>query len=185
MADFVSLTPSQIAALESHYHLLLKWNSSMNLTTVTGLEEAAVRHYAESLFLGLQISGKSVIDVGSGPGFPGIPIAILHPEWEVTLVESHKRKAVFLREAARGLSNVRIVVDRAEAVRGQFDWVVSRAVDPNSVLKLRLASQFGILVGIEDAQAIANCGVIPLPWGRSRVVVLGQFTGSGPDACST
>lgn len=172
MADFVALGDKQVVALEEHYRLLLKWNSSMNLTTVTGVEEAAVRHYAESLFLGLQVSGTSVVDIGTGPGFPGIPIAILRPDWGVTLVESNKRKSVFLREASRNLPNVDVVSDRGQAVKGEFDWIISRAVDPSEVLKLRLAPHFGLLVGSEDARAIGRGVVIPLPWGNNRVAVI-------------
>jgi len=75
---------------------------------------------------------------GLGAGFPGIPLAIFRPELQVTLIESHQRKAVFLREAARGLSNVLVIAERAESVNESFDWVVSRAVAVEEVLRLHL-----------------------------------------------
>lgn len=181
LAGLVEVTGEQLAQLESHYSLLLKWNSSMNLTTVTGMEEAAVRHYGESLLLGNAISGQAIVDIGTGPGFPGIPIAILHPEWEVTLVESHRRKAVFLREAARGLRNVRVAASRAEDVADRFDWVVSRAVDPAFVLGLRIAPRFGLLIGSEDASKLGSAQITQLPWGHTRVIAIGNY----PDQCST
>ena len=103
----------------------------MNLTTVIRtLEEAIERHYCESLFLAAQLAGRrscGVADVGSGAGFPGFPVAVLRPDCSVTLIESHQRKAVFLREASRGLPNVRVLANRAEDVTRQFDRVISRA----------------------------------------------------------
>ncbi len=103
LRGIVELSPGQIAALEAHYELLVRWNKTVNLTTITSLEEAVERHYCESLFLGAHLPAGNlrVVDVGSGAGFPGFPVAILRPECSVTLVESHQRKAVFLREASR------------------------------------------------------------------------------------
>ena len=89
-----------------------------------------LRHYCESLFVAIHLPEEpvSVLDVGPGAGFPGIPMAILRPDCRFTLAESHQRKAVFLREATRHLSNVRVAARRAEEAAGAFDWVVSRAV---------------------------------------------------------
>ena len=105
--------------LEAHYRLLLLWNRTLNLSAITGLEEAVERHYCESLFLGAHLPPGSlaIVDIGSGAGFPGLPVAVLRPECSVTLIESHQRKAVFLREASRGLPGVRVVAKRAEDVR--------------------------------------------------------------------
>src|ERR1700682_5683540 len=109
---------------------MLRWNKTINLTRIERVEEAVDRHYAESLFLGSNLPpGRlSIADVGSGAGFPGVPIAILRPELSVFLIESHQRKAVFLKEATRGLPNVSVSSKRAEDLRQTFDWVVSRAV---------------------------------------------------------
>lgn len=126
-----AVSESEAAQLESHYELLCRWNKGLNLTRIEGLAEAVERHYCESLFVASVIPdtpGLRIADIGSGPGFPGFPIAVVRPQAEVTLIESHQRKAVFLREAARGLGNVRISARRAEAVGEPFDWYVSRAV---------------------------------------------------------
>src|SRR5690349_10628648 len=122
------LTTEQSAALESHYELLVRWNKVLNLTAIEKLEEAVERHYCESLTLAERLTPGRVADIGSGAGFPGLVAAIARPDCEFTLVESHQRKAVFLREASRGMVNVRVLAVRAEQIRERFDWVVSRAV---------------------------------------------------------
>lgn len=180
MAGLIQLTSAQLALLESHYRLLLQWNSRMNLTTVTKLPEAAVRHYCESLFLACHLSPGTVADIGSGPGFPGIPAAILRPDCQFDLIESHQRKAVFLKEAARSLGNVKVLAKRAEDVVAAYDWIISRAVDPLEVLALRTAptagGRFALLIGADDAARIAlsHAGTVefPLPWGENRVLAL-------------
>src|SRR5262249_25647948 len=146
--------------LESHFNLLTAWNQRLNLTRIESLEDAVKLHYCESLFLGywLPPGALHIADVGSGAGFPGIPIAILRPECSVTLVESHQRKSVFLAEASRGLPNVRVLLSRAEEIHESFDWVVSRAVDPKSVLNLNQAPRAALL---------SNEGQTPIPWGRT------------------
>src|SRR5258708_27769416 len=126
-SPFRVLTSEQLDLLEGHYQLLAKWNERINLTRIRSLEDAVHLHYCESLYVGILLPAGSlrVADVGSGAGFPGIPLAILRPELKVTLIESHQRKAVFLREAARGLANVSIIPGRAESVDDAFDWIVS------------------------------------------------------------
>jgi 16S rRNA (guanine(527)-N(7))-methyltransferase RsmG len=128
-ADF-ALTGEQEAALEAHLDLLMRWNRTLNLTAIRNREEAIERHYCESLFLGAKLpAGRlRIADVGSGAGFPGFPVAVLRPECSVTLIESHQRKAVFLREASRKVPNVKVAAKRAEDVTEAFDWVISRAV---------------------------------------------------------
>lgn len=175
LRGIVELSAAQISALERHYELLLHWNRRMNLTTVTRLPEAALRHYSESLFLAARLSRGEAVDVGSGAGFPGIPVAITRPDCRVTLVESHQRKAVFLREASRGLEEVRVVAARAETLQPGYEWLVSRAVDPSELMKLRIARRFAILLGAGDASRLAADDVIPLPWGERRVLAIGTF----------
>jgi 16S rRNA (guanine527-N7)-methyltransferase len=174
------LSALEISRLQSHYELLVRWNKVLNLTSVRRLEEAVVRHYCESLFLAVHLPGEpvSVVDVGSGAGFPGIPLAVLRPDCRVTLAESHQRKAVFLREATRSYAHVRVEARRAEDIPGSFDWVIARAVRWERVLPLA-RRWVGLLVGQEDAQAVnLSAGfqwlpAVPLPWGRSRVLVRG------------
>ena len=396
MAGMLHLSDDQIFQLEAHYRLLLAWNARMNLTTVTKLPDAAIRHYCESLFLAAHLtpggvpgdpssptgllpansgegrhvrssgadvgsdpgfreapaslakplpaksaefwqalssvgdrnsdprfrsaptsltnplpakSGEprqamsSVADIGSGAGFPGIPIAIALPEYQVNLIESNQRKCAFLREASRTLPNVHVIAKRGEDIslrrqeagsaeeagvrregssklgeksgkraedsggcaeesgergeesgkrgeesggfreesgkrgeesgecgeesgkRGEepgrcreeyggcgeasqcgegsvkrratsgkceeelgrrlevvanrrhdftnpYDWVVSRAVNPKEVLRLRLSRRFALLVGEEDAKSLRGATLIPLPWGERRALAI-------------
>ncbi len=154
IAGLPGLTEGQVRALEAHYDLLVRWNKSLNLTKIIQPAEAVDRHYVESLFLAAHLpSGKlRIADVGSGPGFPGFPVAVLRPDCEVVLIESHQRKAVFLREASRALGNVRVVAKRAEEVSDRFDWVISRAVsyDDLSLSLPSLAPSAALLTGAEE-----------------------------------
>lgn len=167
-APFGSLTVRQLDLLEAHYNLLEKWNTRLNLTRIGSIEEAVRLHYCESLFLGTRLPAGPlrIVDVGSGAGFPGIPLAIVREECSVTLVESHQRKGVFLREAGRNLRNITVVTDRAENLRPEYDWLVSRAVAVQEIIKFKLANSLALLVGIEG---IAGCGRWePIPWGTGR-----------------
>ena len=163
-----TLTAGQLDQLENHYILLQRWNARLNLTRIESLEAAVRLHYCESLFAGGQLppGPLSIVDVGSGAGFPGIPIAILRPECSVVLVEAHQRKAVFLREAGRDLKNISVVTDRAENLRNSYDWVISRAVSPASVLKLKLANNLALLVGRETSPGFDRREAVP--WANGR-----------------
>lgn len=167
-AAYGSLTVEQIDLLEAHYQLLTHWNMRLNLTRIDSLEEAVRLHYCESLYVGTRLPGGPlrIVDVGSGAGFPGIPIAILRRECTVTLVESHQRKGVFLREASRNLANVNVVTDRAENLKVRYDWLVSRAVSPDDVLKLKLANNLALLVGGDEVPGFEQPK--PIPWGDGR-----------------
>ena len=173
-APYRELSPVQLDALEKHYQLMLRWNGRLNLTRVTAVENAVQLHYCESLLLGLHLpSGPlTVADVGSGAGFPGIPIAILRPETSMTLIESDQRKAVFLREASRGLSNVSVAGTRADAVSGSCDWIVSRAVAYQDLFPLKFASNFALLIGENHAVELNASRVIRVPWGDHRVIAI-------------
>ena len=188
LAAWVALSPEQVSRLYEHYGLLERWNRRMNLTSVEPGRELVVRHYCESLFFAAQLENhsSSVVDIGSGAGFPGVPIAILKPDSRVSLVESNQRKAVFLREATRHMANVSVVAQRAETVSHSFDWLVSRAVNPKDVVGLvpRLASRIGLMLGesdfleIRNAKHIAWSEPIQLPWGDRRICVLGVSRGT-------
>ena len=167
-SPYGSLTPEQLGLLEAHYHLLLSWNRRLNLSRIGTMEDAVRLHYCESLFVATRLpSGPlSIVDVGSGAGFPGIPIAIQRPECSVTLVESHHRKCVFLHEASRGLHNVSVVTERAEKIASSYDWLVSRAVSARAVCKLQLAKNLALLAG-KDALPSSQRWE-PMPWGKDR-----------------
>ena len=180
------VSSAQIEQLYAHYQFLERWNRKINLTTVKSGPEMVLRHYCESLFFGAHLPGEptSIADVGSGAGFPGVPIAILKPACKVTLVESNQRKAVFLKEATRGLPNVSVLVQRAEEVSERFEWVVSRAVDPEEVVALvsRMAANIGLMVADDDLEVLRKYSDIAwseplrLPWGDRRVCVFGRST---------
>ena len=185
LVGIVDLTSEQSAALERHYELLLKWNRTVNLTAIRDIAEIVTRHYGESLFLAAHLpqGPLRVVDIGSGAGFPGFPVAILRPDCAVTLLESHQRKAVFLKEASRSVSNIKVLARRAEEVSGSvgFDWAVSRAVsykDLAPVLKV-LAPNADLLTGREEAAAGMGFAWDPgilLPWGTDRFLRTGRRT---------
>lgn len=168
VSGFCELSTAQLDQLQQHYELMLRWNKTINLTRIERVEEAVDRHYAESLFLGsnLPAGPLTIADVGSGAGFPGIPIGILRPEVFVWLIESHQRKSVFLKEATRGLPNVTVISKRAEDVVQKFDWVVSRAVSWRELQGLDLAPKLA-LIGTD-----ATGAAIPMPWANERRVIL-------------
>ena len=179
-ADF-ALTPEQCGALEAHLELLMRWNRTLNLTAIRSREEAIERHYCESLFLAARLPAGAlrIADVGSGAGFPGFPVAVLRPECSVTLIESHQRKAVFLKEASRKVPNVRVLAKRAEDMEETFDWVISRAVsyaDLSPFLK-RLAPNADLLTGAEgppDNLGFRWEAPMLLPWGDQRFLWTGR-----------
>src|SRR5262249_4642984 len=134
------------------------------LTRITDTQEAVRFHYCESLYLArfLPDAPLGIADVGTGAGFPGIPLAIIRPDCHVELIESDQRKAVFLREATRELPNTSVLAMRAEDVVTRYDWLVSRAVSPEFLSTLTLAPAFAFL-GTEGAR---------LPWGENRAILI-------------
>jgi 16S rRNA (guanine(527)-N(7))-methyltransferase RsmG len=170
-SPYAVLSNLQLEQLEEHYLSLTRWNEKLNLTRILNLEDSVRFHYCESLFLGWSLPQGShrIVDIGSGGGFPGIPVAILRPECEVTLVESQQRKAVFLREISRGLKNVRVLPERSEVIRDRFDWLISRAVSPSEVLRLDISPKIALLIGADDAGKLHGRAQL-IPWGRQRVL---------------
>jgi 16S rRNA (guanine527-N7)-methyltransferase len=176
--EFMGLTPGQIEALWAHFELLCRWNGRLNLTSVIELEKAAVRHYAESLFLASLVppATRRVADIGSGAGFPGFPLAVALPHAAVFLIESDQRKAAFLREASDFCHNVRVRCMRADAWKEHVDAVVGRAVRPTEIIATahRVADWCGILLSRQDADQLAaasSAQVTPLPWDEQSAVL--------------
>ncbi len=181
LAGVYDLSDTQVDHLRHHYELLTRWNRVLNLTSVRSLEEAVERHYCESIFAAryLPDSAASVADVGSGAGFPGIPMAIVRPDCAFALIESHQRKAAFLKEAVRELPNVRVLAKRAADVEERFDWVVSRAVryaDIAADLK-RMGRNAEVLTGEvrpEEMTGFVWLEPVRLPWGERRYLWIGH-----------
>ena len=186
LAGIAELSDSQVTCLHRHYELLTRWNRVVNLTSVRSIEEAVERHYCESVFAGIHLpAGQlSIADIGSGAGFPGIPIAVVRSDCTVALIESHQRKAAFLKEAAREFPNIRVLSQRAEDVQDHFDWVVSRAVrytEISSDLK-RLGQYAELLTGEVrpgDLDGFNWRESIHLPWGERRYLLIGVSRGTG------
>lgn len=118
---------------EAYLALLISWNARLNLTAIRSKEGILSRHFLESIACaGIIPKGvETLLDFGSGAGFPGIPIALCRPEISVTLAESQAKKAAFLQEALRTLElfSVKVHAGRAETLGGRFDCVAMRAVD--------------------------------------------------------
>ena len=132
--EALGLSDYTLAQFQTFLSLLLRWNARINLTSVRQPEAIVHRHFAESIFAAKQIPqrAKTLLDYGSGGGFPGIPIAICRPEIAVTLAESQNKKAAFLREAVRTLGlKAEVWPARVEVMEtGRvFDAITLRAVD--------------------------------------------------------
>jgi 16S rRNA (guanine527-N7)-methyltransferase len=174
--------------LVTYLDLLLKWNARTNLTAIRDPEEIVRRHFGESLFAAQNLklgnptlsapSAITLFDLGSGAGFPGLPIALLRPEIQVTLAESQNKKAVFLREAVRTLNlpNVEVWAARAETMPAnrQFRIVTLRAVDNMeaalSAATVRVAP--GGLLALLTTVSQAPSGGRSLPLPNSKSVIL-------------
>ena len=140
----LALDATQRERFATYCALLQTWNQRVNLTAITGAEDVYVKHFLDSLTVAplLPPDAASLLDIGSGGGFPGLPLAILRPWLAVTLLEAHARKTAFLTAAveALGLPHVTVLTGRAEtaghdpALRAAFDVTVTRAVDTLAVL---------------------------------------------------
>jgi 16S rRNA (guanine527-N7)-methyltransferase len=180
---------------EAYLSLLLRWNARVNLTAVRDEGGILSRHFVESIARALPAGIATLLDFGSGAGFPGIPIALCRPEIAVTLAESQGKKAAFLHEAVRTLGiSARVHSARGESLLEQFDCVTLRAVDrmPQAVKAAsRLATPGGWLAlmttGEELAALQAGAGpawvwlkAVPLPGSAERMLSLGERRISSP-----
>ena len=140
-----ALTEGQKDQLSRFSALVLEWNQKLNLTAITDPKAFWIKHIVDSLTCLPHVfafGASSVIDIGSGAGFPGIPLKIAYPEMHLTLAESVNKKADFCQLAVDtlGLANVTVVAERAEVLgqnplyREQYDWAIARAVAPLNVL---------------------------------------------------
>ncbi len=197
------LSPSQLQAISTYIDLLSHWNSRINLTAIRDPEQIVTRHFGESLFAAQALcparvaagdSPAHVIDIGSGAGFPGVPIKIWAPDIHLTLIESNQKKATFLREVARTLrlTNVDVFASRAEDFPSAGSLAESRTVILRAVERfariLPVAASFvspggrlALLVGeaqIRDAHqlvpALTWSSPIRIPLSSARFLLVGR-----------
>ena len=182
--ELPALTRGQIGALEAHLDLLERWNRTINLTAI-GKSEAVSKHLGESLFLAahLPMGPVTACDLGSGGGFPGIPVAIARPDCQISLIESDMRKGVFLREASRKLPNVRVVSARYETIQGDFDWLICRAVNLFKTFHGPKCAHAAFIGGSESgpvgsakrsAGAAFRWRTTPIPWDSAGFLSIGE-----------
>lgn len=176
---------------ETYLNLLMRWNERMNLTAVRDVDGILSRHFVESIACAQSLPQgiKTLLDFGSGAGFPGLPIALCRPEIAVTLAESQSKKSAFLREALRSTGiEGRVFAGRAEMIGETFDCVTLRAVDRmESAIgcAARLVSRGGFLAlmvtGRETLASQTAAGdefawraSLRIPLSTDQVVLLGR-----------
>jgi 16S rRNA (guanine527-N7)-methyltransferase len=215
-------TTGDLLHISTYIDLLLRWNSRINLTAIRDEEEIVTRHFGESLFAARHLfprfssvpSVSSVVkdvevgfadhqpptkphtlaDLGSGPGFPGIPIKLWAPHIHLTLIESNLKKSIFLREIVRSLTltNVDIKIDRAESISATYDVVTLRAVERfRSTLPIaaRLTAPSGRLALLISSAQLSPAQSalpqftwhppLPIPNSQSRILLIGTNRQSG------
>ena len=176
---FPAPVPALLAQLSSYLELLIKWNSRTNLSAIRDPREMVRRHFGESLFAAAHLPPcKTLLDLGSGAGFPGLPIALARPEVAVTLAESQNKKASFLREVIRTLGvSVEVFAGRVEEMPKErlFDVVTMRAVDDPVLaagLALRRLSPGGTILHLRSASAEKFSTRVRLPGSTDSVLDL-------------
>jgi 16S rRNA (guanine527-N7)-methyltransferase len=181
-------TPANLyPQLSSYLDLLVRWNARTNLTSIREPERMVERHFGESLFCGLQLAHRlaptaTLLDFGSGAGFPGLPIQLLLPELRVTLAESQNKKASFLNEAVRtlNLTNTKIWANRVEDMPSSstFDAVTLRAVDRMEVALAAARPRVtpnGWLITLAEAASPDTSSNIAFPPQSAGYVTLTQI----------
>jgi 16S rRNA (guanine527-N7)-methyltransferase len=192
VAGMDPLDAARTRQFEEYLALLLRWNARINLTAVRDEEGILSRHFVESIACARALPEgiQTLLDFGSGGGFPGIPIALCRPEMEVTLAESQGKKAAFLQEAVRVLGiPVKVHAGRAELLEMKYKCITLRAVDKmdeavETAARLVAIDGWTALMTTQGdlarLQAGAGAGFswespIPLPGGDERLLALGQL----------
>ena len=201
------LSPAQLDSISTYIDILLRWNARINLTAIRDPEQIVTRHFGESLFAARHLFPRttrveatrpaeqnlaadglradtnrvSVADVGSGAGFPGLPVKLWAPHISLTLIESNQKKATFLREVTRALTltDVNIQNVRAEALANAFDLVMLRAVEnfatilPLAASLVAPAGRLALLIGAAQLEA-ASTALPQFAWSDPESIPLSR-----------
>ena len=169
----VSFDEGVVARFESLLDELERWNRKFNLTAIRDRDEMVTAHILDSLVARPLLFGKTILDVGTGPGFPGLPLAIIAPELEFTLLDSNNKKIMFVQHAAGllGLDNVTAVKGRGEdyAPGHRFDTVIARALAalPRLVeIAGHHVREDGVFVALKGRYPTTELEELTAPWGH-------------------
>ena len=181
------LSEAQAIRLILHYSTLCKWNRRLNLTRIIGARESARLHYAESLFAAkFVVSAESLLDIGSGAGFPVIPLAVCLPDVRCTALEANQKKSTFLKEVKDelGLANLEVACERVEefSISG-YHVLTSRALDraatilPSIVERMQPTQKFVLFCGQDLLTGLSSLAeleieVHPIPESESRYIAI-------------
>lgn len=192
LRPFAEVSKADVDSISTYIDLLLKWNARVNLTAVRDPKQMLTRHFGESFFAAKNLVARDwaglIIDVGSGAGFPGLPLAIWAPQAEVTLIESQGKKAAFLNQVifASGLKHAKVFSGRAELYEIKADLVTMRAVEkfeavlPVAISLVKREGRLALMIG--EAQVAGVRRLCPklkwntpihVPGGHSRVLLVG------------
>lgn len=204
----LELSQQQLKDISTYIDILLRWNAKLNLTAIRDRDQIVTRHFGESLFTAQHLfprnsardeaigdgeltSAVRVIDVGSGAGFPGLPIKIWNPSIQMKLIEANHKKATFLREVIRtlGLRDAWAVASRAETLSEVAEIVTLRAVERFEIalpMATRLVAPEGrlaLLVGRNQLDGIKGGDFswqnpLPIPLSAQRVLLIGTRHGA-------
>jgi len=193
------LEQKQLNYISTYIDILLRWNARMNLTAVSEPEEIVRRHFGESLFTARYLfpsvkdqSPIQIIDVGSGAGFPGLPIKLWLPQAHVTLIEANHKKATFLREVIRTLTliNIDVFAGRGEDYKGPLgDVVTLRAVEkfdavlPMATELITPGGRLALLIGEAQGRkakdfnsSLSWSETVSLPGSLNRILLMGRMS---------
>jgi 16S rRNA (guanine527-N7)-methyltransferase len=189
----ILLQADQVRMVREYIQLLLKWNQSISLTTIIDVDEILNRHFGESMFAAKMrpVENCRLADVGTGAGFPGLPLKILVPSLKLKLIESNKKKSAFLREVVTslGLREVEVLTERFEQLRPEtlsVDFISARALGEFKELlqwadnALTPGGNLLLWLGAEDATRIAAIRswlwepAIKIPDSQRRFLLIGR-----------
>lgn len=193
----IEVDSEQVTCIQQYMQLLLAWNEKINLTAIRDPLEILYRHFCESMFAAVSVplEGGRLADVGSGGGFPGLPLKIIRPALEVFLIESNLKKATFLAEVVRelGLTDMHILVSRYESLGEEvapLETVCSRALGEFAPFlkwagSVQVAAKQAVLwVGGRDIEEIKKIGgwdwrePIAVPHSLQRFLLVGEKVAS-------